>query len=548
MPLTPDMRRDVEQIRNYLFGGGYPDPVSNAEQLSFLFFFYLVEGIDAENQARAKVLKQPYDSLFVGTRTLRNLQNATTPGQTTVPCERFRWSVWANLSGEPLVRWVRDEVFPFFADVAGESAVNFMHGARLVIDEPTVLTQVVTLVDGLRLDRADADTKGDLFEHVLKQIKQAGELGQFRTPRHVIRAIVEIIDPKIGETVYDPAAGTAGFLVAAYNHIRLANSSPGGTQSVELDGKTLARGLGDKLSAAQTSVLHNQTFFGNDVDPKMVRLATMNLTLRGLPNVRILLRNVLTTTLDGERKAELGLPEGGYHVVLANPPFSGRVDRDRIVDDVKVGTTTATELLFLKYMMDSLQNPTNPRTGAGGGRCGVIVPEGVFFGSTGAHKELRRQLMENNRVEAVLSLPGGVFQPYSGVKTSVLFFRKGGSTQHVMFLHADNDGYKLDANHDQPIERDDLPGLVAAYRDRAVHLADWEARDPQAEWTAPWWFADAATLRANDFSLSAGRYRPMSQAQVAHQDPRELLAELAAIEAEIAQEVEALRVALGGVA
>ena len=152
MPLTPDMRRSLDQIANYLFGGGYPDPVSNVEQLSFLFFFYLVEGIDAENQARAKVLKQPYDSLFVGTRTLRNLQNATTPGQTTVPCERFHWSVWANLSGEPLVRWVRDEVFPFFADVAGESAVNFMHGARLVIDEPTVLTQVVTLVDGLRLN------------------------------------------------------------------------------------------------------------------------------------------------------------------------------------------------------------------------------------------------------------------------------------------------------------------------------------------------------------------------------------------------------------
>ncbi|MFT4194880.1 HsdM family class I SAM-dependent methyltransferase [Ottowia sp.] len=536
MPLTPDMRRAIDQIRDYLFGGGYPDPVSNAEQLSFLFFFYLVEGIDAENQARAKVLKQRYDSLFTGTRTLRNLQNATAPGQTTVPCARFRWSAWADMSGEALVRWVRDEVFPFYADVAGESAVNFMHGARLVIDEPTVLTQVVTLVDGLRLDRADADTKGDLFEHVLKQIKQAGELGQFRTPRHVIRAIVEIIDPQIGETIYDPAAGTAGFLVAAYNHIRLANSSPGGTQTVEVDGKPAQRGLGDRLSAAQTSVLQSKTFFGNDVDPKMVRLATMNLTLRGLPNVRILLRNVLTTTLDAERKAALGLPEGGHHVVLANPPFSGRVDRDRIVDDVKVGTTTATELLFIKYMMDSLRP---------GGRCGVIVPEGVLFGSTGAHKELRRQLIENHRVEAVLSLPGGVFQPYSGVKTSVLFFRKGGSTGNVLFLHADNDGYKLDANHDTPIEQDDLPGLVTAYRDREANLAAWQARDPQAEWTAPWWFADAATLRANDFNLSAGRYRPMSQAQVAHQDPRELLAELAAIEAEIAQEVEALRVALG---
>lgn len=536
MPLTPDMRRSIDQIRDYLFGGGYPDPVSNAEQLAFLFFFYLVEGIDAENEARAKVLKQPYESMFKGAWTLRNPLNAPAKGETTIPKDRFRWSIWAKgLSGEPLVRFMRDEVFPFFADIAGGSAVNFMHGARLVIDEPTVLTQVVTLVDGLRLDRSDADTKGDLFEHVLRQIKQAGELGQFRTPRHIIRAIVEIVDPKIGETVYDPAAGTAGFLVAAYNHIRLANSSPGGIQTVEFDGKMQTRGLGDKLSTAQLSALQSNTFFGNDVDPKMIRLATMNLTLRGLPNVRILLRNVLTTTLDAERKAELNLPEDGYHVVLANPPFSGRVDKDRIVDDVKVGTTTATELLFLKYMMDSLRP---------GGRCGVIVPEGVLFGSTGAHKELRRQLIENNRVEAVMSLPGGVFQPYSGVKTSVLFFRKGGTTDNVLFLHADNDGYKLDANHDTPIEADDLPGLIAAFRDREAGLKAWKERDPKAEWSAQWWFADAATLRVNDLNLSAGRYRPMSQTQVEHQDPRELLSELAAIEAEIAEEVEALRAAL----
>jgi type I restriction enzyme M protein len=267
----------------------------------------------------------------------------------------------------------------------------------------------------------------------------------------------------------------------------------------------------------------------------MVRLATMNLTLRGLANVRILLRNVLTTTLDNERKAELGLPAEGFHVVLANPPFAGRVDKDRVVEEVKVGTSTATELLFLKYMMDCLRP---------GGRCGVIVPEGVLFGSTTAHKELRRQLIENNRVEAVLSLPGGVFQPYSGVKTSVLFFRKGGSTDKVLFLHADNDGYKLDANHDTPIEADDLPGLIDAYRNSEERWGKWQARDSGAEWIAQYWFADAATLRANDFNLSAGRYRPMSQAAVEHRDPRELLDELAAIEAEIVEEVEALRVVL----
>ena len=535
MPLTPDMRRDIDQIRNYLFGGGYPDPVNNAEQLSFLFFFYLVEGIDAENKMRAKVLKQTYESMFAGEWKLRNPLNGAA-GEKTIPRERFKWSVWAKgLSGEALVRFVRDEVFAFFAELGERAAHNFMNGARLAIDEPTVLTQVVNLVDGLRLDQADSDTKGDLFEHVLRQIKQAGELGQFRTPRHIIRTIVEIIDPKVGETVYDPAAGTAGFLVAAYNHMRLANSSPKAIHEAELDGKLVRRGLGDKLSAAQVSALQNSTFYGNDVDPKMVRLATMNLTLRGLPNVRILQRNALTTTLDNERKAELNLPTDGYHVVLANPPFSGRVDKDRVVEEVKVGTSTATELLFLKYMIDSLRP---------GGRCGVIVPEGVLFGSTGAHKELRRQLVENNRVEAVLSLPGGVFQPYSTVKTSALFFQRGGTTKRVLFIHADNDGYKLDSNHDTSIDEDDLPSLVDAHKNSARVWTEWNARDTASEWTAKWWFADAATIRTNDFNLSAGRYRPMSQSAIAHRDPVELLDELAAIETEIIEEVDALRAAI----
>ena len=532
MPLTPDMRRSIDQIRDYLFGGGYPDPVANAEQLSFLFFFYLVEGIDAENKMKAKVLKTPYESLFAGQWPVKNPLNAER-AQTIIPRDRFRWSIWAKgLSGEALVRFVRDEVFAFFTEMGEQAAHNFMDGARLAIIDPTVLTQVVNLVDGLRLDAADSDTKGDLFEHVLRQIKQAGELGQFRTPRHIIRAVTEIIDPRIGETIYDPAAGTAGFLVAAYNHIRLANSSASAISEVEQDGKLQKRGLGDQLSAAQTSALQSATFYGNDVDPKMVRLATMNLTLRGLANVRVLLRNVLTTSLDRARKETLGLPLDGYHVIAANPPFAGRVDKDRVVEEVKVGSSTATELLCLKYMMDNLRQ---------NGRCGVILPEGVLFGSTGAHQELRRQLIENNRVEAVLSLPGGVFQPYSGVKTSVLFFKKGGSTERVLFLHADFDGYKLDAKHDTPTEADDLPALVETYRQREANWTAWEARDPATEWAAKWWFADAATVRANDFNLSAGRYRPMSQTAVEHRDPRELLDELAAIEAEIVEEVDALR-------
>jgi len=529
------MRSGIDRIRDYLYGGGYPDPVSNAEQLSFLFFFYLVEGLDHENADRARAAKSPHTGMFDGAPwTLRNPLNAPTPGATTIPRDRLRWSVWARgMSGAGLAIFVRDEVFAFCAEIADRSAVNFMDGARLVIDEPTVLAQVVTLIDGLGLDDADADTKGDLFEHILKQIKQAGELGQFRTPRHIIRAIVAMVDPKIGETVYDPAAGTAGFLVAAFNHIRLANSAR--VEVVEQEGKPVRRGFGERLTAAQWNVLNNTTFYGNDVEPKMVHLATMNLTLRGLANVRILKRNVLTSTLDRADRAELGLPAEGYRVVLANPPFSGRVDRDRVVDDVKVGNTTATEILFLKYMLDSLDSR---------GRCGLVVPEGLLFGSTGAHKEIRRQLLESNRVEAILSLPGGVFQPYSGVKTSVLVFAKCGATERVMFLHAEADGYKLDAQHDQPIDADHLPALVDAYRDRDTRWQEWQARDPAAEWAAPWWFADMAAIRAQDFNLSAGRYRPMSQTAAEHRDPLELLDELRAIEVEILAEVDGLAEAL----
>ena len=227
MPLTAHMSQSIDDIRNYLYGGGYPDPVSNAEQISLLFFFYLVEGIDAENRARARFLKKPYTSLFDGSWELKNPLNAgaalavhdaqgggasVLSTAAAIPRDRFRWSIWAKgLSGESLVRFVRDEVFAFFAKLGQSGAHNFMTGARLTIDEPTVLTQVVNLVDGRRLDQADADTKGDLFEHVLRQIKQAGELGQFRTPRHVIRTIVGSSTPRSARPSTTPLRAPRAF-------------------------------------------------------------------------------------------------------------------------------------------------------------------------------------------------------------------------------------------------------------------------------------------------------------------------------------------------
>lgn len=536
MALTPELRKGIDQIRNYLFGGGYPDPMSNAEQLSFLFFFYLIEGLDYDNQLRAKATKQEYKSMFDGEWTVVNPLNSPDK-KLTIPAEYLRWSVWAKgMTGESLVRFVRDEVFPFYTSIADKSAMNFMDGARLGIDEPTVLTQIIGLIDNLRLDQADADTKGDLFEYVLKQIKQAGELGQFRTPRHIIRAIVEMIDPKVGESIYDPAAGTAGFLVAAYNHIRLANSSPNATEEVDMDGKLVLRGWGDKLNSSQNSLLGTGTFYGNDVDPKMVRLATMNLTLRGLPNVHILKRNALTTSMDKTEKSELGIPLDGYDVVLANPPFSGSVDRDRIVDDVKVGSTTSTEILFLKYMLNSIKID---------GRCGVVVPDGVLTTNSNAHKELRRQLVENNTVEAVMSLPGGVFQPYSGVKTSVIIFKRGGTTKNVLFLNVENDGYKLDSNHDVSIGDDDLPKLIEVFFDKKEKLKEWESHKSEVEWDKNWWFASNERIKDNDLNLSANRYKPEKHSLRIHESPSKILSQLIEIEENILKKLTQLNVDVG---
>jgi len=339
MPMPPELRRGINRIRDHLFGGGHPNPAQNAEQLSFLIYFYMYEAADtARVRAAQRPGAAPYTSVFEGQWRLRDPRNAHQPGADTVPYEFLRWSFWANvLNGERLVSWVREEVFAFHREISANGATDFMDGARLVIDEPTVLTQVVSQLNDLRLDRVDADTKGDLFEHVLRQIRTAGELGQFRTPRHVIRALVRLVDPRIGETIFDPAAGTAGFLLGAWDHVRLANSSPAGVEELDVDGKTVKRGLGDKLSQDAIKALQERTFHGADVDPQMVRLATMNLTLRGLDHVRILRRNALTRSLDRATKADLGLPTAGFDVILANPPFSGRVDKDRIVEGVKVG-------------------------------------------------------------------------------------------------------------------------------------------------------------------------------------------------------------------
>ena len=498
MPINLEIKSNLEKIRDYLYGGGYPDPLSNAEQLSFLFFFNLYEKLDENLLVKDK----NYKSIFKGKWKIKNPNNKISKDE-FLDKNTFKWSVWSNsFTGEALVSFVKFEVFPFFSEFGNSLGSNFMEDARLVIDEPNVFSQIIKLINKLKLDNYDTDTKGDLFEFILKQIRQAGELGQFRTPRHIIEFITNVVQPKIGEKIYDPSAGTAGFLVSAYNHIKTVNSSSAGIKIDKSEGYEIKRGVGDKLSKKEFKLLQDETFFGHDVDPKMTRLSTMNLILRGLSNVRVIKEDVITTNINKEYKIENKLPLNGFDVILANPPFSGTIDKDRISNSIKVGKSKDTEVLFLKYIFNSLNE---------NGRVGVIVPEGILSNSYNANKLLRKILIEEYSIDAIVCLPAGVFKPYSGVKTSIIFFKKQknqSKKERIFFYQVKNDGFKLDANHSKPINENDLPYFLEI-KDKIPELEKkWIKRNKDEEWTNNWWFADTKKIIKKDFILSASFYKP----------------------------------------
>ena len=541
MPLTPDMRRSIDQIRDYLFGGGYPDPVSNAEQLAFLFFFYLVEGIDAENQARGQgaeaALHQPVrrrlDAEEPAQRARR--KGADDDPARPLPLVGLGQGPVRRAAGALRARRGVRRSSPRWRE---RPAVNFMHGARLAIDEPTVLTQVVTLVDGLRLDQVGRRHQG----RPVRACAAADQAGRRAGP--VPHAAAHHPHHRRD----DRPQGRRDHLRPGRRHGGLPGRGlqphpPG--QLVARRASRTSRSTARRRRAAwatssrprRSPRCRTGTFFGNDVDPKMVRLATMNLTLRGLPNVRILLRNVLTTTLDNERKARArpapgGLPRRAGQPAVLRPGGQGPHRRRRegrhhhgdraAVPQVHDGQPAARRAL---------------RRHRARGRA-VRLHRRAQGTAPPAHREQPRRggaEPARRRVPALLGredlgavLPQGRHAPRTCCSCTP-------TTTATSWTPTTT----------RPSRPTTCPALVAAYRDREASWQTWhDTRSRRPSGREKWWFADAATLRANDFNLSAGRYRPMSQAAVEHRDPRELLDELAAIEAEIAEEVEALRLAL----
>jgi type I restriction enzyme M protein len=543
--MTPDIRQKLDKITDTMWSGGLANPITYVEQLSYLLYLKLLD--EAENQhTQAELLGITLDR----------------PTLFTAQAKRYRWSEWRFKSGRDLLDFVGDEVFPYMASLVREapSVATFFADARFQFEDPHVFKEVVDILDTFQFAKLGPDVKGDIFEYQLLKLQNQAksDLGQFRTPRQLRQFMVQLVDPDIGDSIYDPACGTAGFIVEALDHILAKYSTE--TREIPIYGEgweetkgfksvaeakkqipklqTYHRGIGDKLAKQDWKTLES-SIYGHDVSGQMVRVALMNLVLHGVPKARIRRANALSETG--------GLTEDDknrrYKVILANPPFAGLLPKDSIRSDLPTNSKKS-ELLFLAIMMDAL---------APGGRCAVVVPEGLLFGSTEAHVDLRRKLVTDFHLHAVISLPAGVFKPYAGVKTSVLVFSKpqgeatsespSSSNRRVWFYEIKNDGYDPDkVSNGGRVETPNENGISALLKSWAIYkasnfesppgpeantLLDSDSEEPACCW------ATTQRIAEQDYNLSVGPYKPTAPTRANAEDPLALVDELIESEGKI---------------
>jgi type I restriction enzyme M protein len=499
--LASDLKSQISKLWDRFWAGGIANPLTAIEQISYLIFMKRLEDLDHQHRKRADMTDEDYVSVFDGVIDYNGIP---------INKEECRWSHWKHYTAENMLIHVRDKVFPFLKSIEkGDNGEFSKHiqDAVFMIPKASLLQEAVKIIDDLKITERNQDTQGDLYEFLLSELSQAGKSGQFRTPRHIIRMMIEIIDPKIGEKVCDPACGTAGFLINAYQYIVKSNTSD---DLIKYDDEGVPYNLiGDRITdRKQWDILRRETFFGFDFDSTMVRIAAMNMILHGIEHPNIDRKDTLSKSFDHDSR---------FDVVLANPPFTGSIDKNDIHTDFRT-VTTKTELLFLQLFHDLLYL---------GGRCAVIVPNGVLFGSSNAHKDVRRTLLEKCQMEAVISMPSGVFKPYSGVGTAVLVFVKGGMTSDVWFYDMKSDGFTLDDKRDIIDGQGDIPDIIAKYRTKEI--SDNSIMVPFSE------------IKANDYNLSISRYREVEHEDIEYDDPKEIIDSVVEIEDEILRELNELR-------
>src|SRR5258706_8477510 len=440
-----NLRSAVDALWGKLWSGGLSNPLDAIEQLSFLLFLKRLDEKEQDNERAAQRRGKKHTPTF--------------------PRKELRWSHWTQLPADKALTTVKEEVFPFIKTLggAGGSFAEQMENAEFKINKPSLLIEACKAIDAMQISAQNQDVQGDLYEYLLSKLNTAGQNGQFRTPRHIIRMMVNMRDPRPGERICDPAAGTCGFLVNAWQHVLETHTDP---RDITYDEEGYPHGLtGSKLTKEEYEFGQTkaQTGFDSDSGMTMLRIGSMTLMLHGIaaPNFRY------TDTL-----SKAFIEERAYDVLLANPPFKGAIDSADVNPTLPV-KCKKTEILFLHLFLRLLEN---------GGRAAVIVPDGVLFGSSNAHVDIRKKLIEENRLDGVVSMPSGVFRPYGVGSTAVLLFTKGGTTEKIWFYDMEHDGYSLDDKR-QKVPENDIPDVLDCWnhrRDakfqqkRAQRLADLE--------------------------------------------------------------------------
>ncbi|APC38882.1 class I SAM-dependent DNA methyltransferase [Clostridium estertheticum] len=494
--ISADIKSKVDKLWNNFWSGGISNPLTVIEQISYLLFIKRLDDIDNSNITRSNRIGGPYKSLF--------------------PDDLMKWSEFKHLDVSEMFDIVAQKVFPFIKKMGGEesSFTAEMKDAVFMVPKPSLLQESVRLIDGIKMD--DADTKGDLYEYLLSKLATSGVNGQFRTPRHIIRMMVELMNPTLEDKICDPACGTAGFLINSLEYILEKYTKPESIFTDE-EGNFHSR-IGDMMTSKEWEYFRTDMFYAFDFDPSMVRIASMNLMLHSIddPNVRQM--DAMSKRYEEENK---------YTLVLANPPFKGSIDEGDINTTlVKGEKTTKTELLFIKLINRILDL---------GGRCAVIVPDGVLFGSTKAHKEIRKTLVEENSLEGVISMPSGVFKPYAGVSTAILIFTKGGETNKVWFYDMQSDGFSLDDKRNKLDNDGDIPEIIAKWK----VIKEDNAIEPSKK--DKWFWVDKEEIVSNDYDLSINKYKEIEYEEMVYEKPQVILNKIEALEKQILKNITELK-------
>lgn len=486
--ITGELKNKIDGLWDTFAAGGLVNPLDVIEQVTYLMFIRDLDDSDNLRAKEAAMLGLPYKSIFAEEVQI---------GDRKIDGQQLKWSVFHDFPAGKMYATVQEWVFPFIKNLHGDknSAYSkYMDDAIFKLPTPLLLSKVVDALDEIyRMmnEIQTADVRGDTYEYLLSKIAQSGLNGQFRTPRHIIRMMVELMDPKADDVICDPACGTSGFLVAAGDYLK-ANRK----QEIF-------------FNKQKKDHYMNHMFHGFDMDRTMLRIGAMNMMTHGVDNPYIEYRDSLSDQNPDKDK---------YSLILANPPFKGSLDADTVSTDIlKVCKTKKTELLFLALFLRMLRV---------GGRCACIVPDGVLFGSSTAHKEMRKEIIEGNRLEAVISMPSGVFKPYAGVSTAILIFTKTGhgGTDNVWFYDMQADGMSLDDKR-TPIAENDIPDIIARFKN-----LDGEKDRARTEKS---FFVPKKEIVDNDYDLSINKYKKTEYKAVEYAPTSEIMADLRQLEAEI---------------